>query len=240
MKHFLRAAGVRKRFGRKVALDGISLEIDEPGITVVLGPNGAGKSTLFACLLGTLRPCEGSLEILGLDPVRDQRRSTQRVGFVPDTPDAPDWMTPAELFRFLAPHYERWNDGVAQRMARDLGLPLDRPMKTLSRGEAAKAMLVAAFAPEPELVLLDEPFSGLDPVVRHELLRGFLAEFEGKERVALVATHDLDVAARLADRIVVVAGGRVALHGTVEEVLGEYSPARIPEKLYRVLTEVAA
>ncbi|NJN14680.1 MAG: AAA family ATPase [Planctomycetes bacterium] len=106
------------------------------------------------------------------------------------------------------------------RLVTELAVPTDRPFRALSRGEGMKAMLVAALAPEPPLLLLDEPFAGLDPVVRDEVLRGVLGALRGGERTVVVTTHDLDVAARIADRVAILANARIRVHGTPEEVLG--------------------
>lgn len=101
-----------------------------------------------------------------------------------------------------------------------------------------KAMLVTALAPEPEFLLLDEPFSGLDPLAREEVLRGVLSQFKREKRTVFCATHDLDVAARLADRVAVVARGRLRKEGTLEEVLGSEMPTRIPERILDLVREV--
>ncbi len=239
MTHTIEADAIALRFGRVDALTDVSFATGGDGITVVLGPNGAGKSTLFACALGLLRPDRGRLSVLGLDPIADHDALCDRVGYVPSTPDAPAWMTAREYFRFLAPHYSRWNDGVVRRMVERYEVPLDRAIGALSRGEGAKVMLIGALAHEPECVLLDEPFSGLDPVVRRDLLRAFLDEFEASGRSALIATHDLEVAARLADRVLVLARGKVEAFGSTDEVLGQDDPARIPRGLYELLERVA-
>jgi ABC-2 type transport system ATP-binding protein len=202
----LRVRNVTKRFGRRTVLDGLDLEAAPGAVTVLLGRNGAGKSTLLRLLLGVLRADAGSIEVCGLDPVREGRGVRRRVGYVPDKPDVYGWMTARELFAFLRPQYPTWNADHAARTAEALLVPLDTPFGRMSRGEGMKAMLVAALAPEPEVLLLDEPFAGLDPVVREEVLRGIVGELEG--RTVLCATHDLDVAARIAGRVVVLAGGK--------------------------------
>lgn len=231
---------VTKRFRRKMVLDRVSLEVPAGSVSVVLGPNGAGKSTLMRLSLGLLRPEAGTISVCGHDPVRQARSVRRLVGYVPDRPDVHDWMTPRELFGFLRPQYPVWNDGLVKRLAERFGLPQDTRFRSLSRGEGAKAMLVAALAPEPRLLLLDEPFSGLDPVVRNELLQSLLGELATAERAALVATHDLDVAARVADRVIVLADGRVSTDGNVAEVLGtDGEPGRLPHRLYDLLDNAA-
>lgn len=227
---------VAKRFGKTRVLEDVSFELPAKGVTVLLGENGQGKSTLLRLLLGLLKADGGSLHVLGLDPVRQGRELRQLVGYVPDAPDNPAWMTPRELFRFLRPQYPRWNQERVDRLAQAWEIPLERTFKQLSRGQAARALLVAALGQSPKLLLLDECFAGLDPLARRDLLSGFLAELAEQEIPTLAVTHDLDVAARMAERVMVLADGRVKCHGTLEEVLRvEEEPARVARGLLQVL-----
>ena len=205
----LLARHLSKRFRRKTVLDGLDLEAEPGAVTVLLGRNGAGKSTFLRLCLGVLRADAGALSVCGLDPARRPKAVRRAVGYVPDKPDVYGWMTPKDLYRFLKPQYPTWNDLHAAGTAEALGVPLATPFRSLSRGEGMKAMLVAALAHEPELLLLDEPFAGLDPVVREEVLRGVVSELRAGGRTVLCATHDLDVAARIADRVVVLSLGRL-------------------------------
>ena len=144
-------------------------------------------------------------------------------------------MTPRELFRFLAPHYAAWDGARALELAERYSVPLDTRFGSLSRGQAARAQLAAALAPSPELLLMDESFSGLDPLARRDLLQHFLGELAEHEIAALIATHDLDVAARAADSVLVLSAGKIVAAGTVDEVLGAESPARLPQGLLELL-----
>jgi ABC-2 type transport system ATP-binding protein len=187
--------------------------------------------------MGLLQADAGELRVLDMDPLRDADRVRRRFGYVPDTPDAPRWMTTNELFGFLAPQYPAWDAACAERLAARFDIPLHTPFRALSRGQGAKAMLVAALAPSPELVLLDEPFSGLDPVARRELLQVFIEELHRLGAAALVATHDLEVAARIADHVLVLDKGRLAAAGPVDMVLGkpDEESARVPARLFDLL-----
>jgi len=197
----------------------VSFTLPEKGVTVLLGANGEGKSTLLRLLLGLLRADAGQLRVLGLDPIRDGRALRTEVAYVPDQPDNPSWMTPRELYRFLRPQYPRWNQERVERLAASWEIPLERTFKQLSRGQAARALLAAALAQSPKLLLLDECFAGLDPLARRDLLGGFLSETAELEIATLLVTHDLDVAARVAERVLVLANGRILTQGSVEEVL---------------------
>ena len=231
MKNLLETCNLAKRFGRRGVLFDVSLTLPRGSITALLGPNGAGKSTLLRLAMGLLKPSDGLVRTLGEDPCRGKtvRRS---VGFVPDEPDAYDWMTPTELFGFLEPQYPTWHPPRVAAMVERLRIPMDTRFSALSKGAKMKCMLVAAMAPGPQLLLLDEPFAGLDPLAREELLRAFLETMPRGGTTALVATHDLDVAARVADRVALLADGRLEVCGPIDEVLeSDGEPRRVPEAL---------
>src|SRR5262249_35015451 len=211
-----------------------------PGkVTVLLGANGAGKSSLLRVLLGVLRPQRGTVRVFGQDPLRSHRAVVARIGYVPDSPDVYPWMTLRDLGRFLQPHYRQWNDGLFGELAARLGVRAATRFSAMSRGEGMKAMLVAALAGEPELLLLDEPFAGLDPLVREDVLQGVVEALRDGERTVLCATHELEIASRIADRVAVLHDGRIARHGTLAEVLGADEPAKAPSGLHRLLEQVA-
>jgi ABC-2 type transport system ATP-binding protein len=237
MNQVLEIHGLSKRFGAHVVLDGLELELPAGGTTVLLGANGTGKSTLIRLVLGLERPDGGSIRVCGLDPIRDASSARARIGFVPDRPDVYEWMTPSELFKFLRPQYPRWDRQIESRIASRLEVPMRTRFAELSRGEGAKAMLVAALAAQPDLYLLDEAFSGLDALVRDEVLAAFLAEIDLTQRAALVVTHELDLAARLADRVAVLADGRIRSCTSAEELFEDGEHGDQPRRLKDLLAE---
>lgn len=233
--NLLTFTGVTKRFGKHPVLAGVDLDLARGQVTVLLGTNGAGKSTLLKLTMGVLARDGGTLRVLGHDPQRDPTPVRERVGYVPAAPDVYPWMTPRQLFAFLAPHYPRYRIARAAALCGTLAVPLDRAFRSLSKGEAMKAMLVAALCQEPELLLLDEPFSGLDPLVREDVLTGVLGALRDASTTVLVATHELEIAARIADRVAILAHGKIARHDTLAAVLGQDEPTRIPEGLRSAL-----
>ena len=132
--------GLVVRFSRRHVLEGLDLPLHAGACTVLLGANGAGKSTLLRVLLGVLRPNGGHVRVFDRDPLRAHRAVLQRVGYVPDVPDCPPWMTPAELFAFLRPQYPTWNDTLCDELAARYAVPLHTKFRTLSRGQGMLAM----------------------------------------------------------------------------------------------------
>ncbi len=236
--HPIRCEGVHQRFGRNAVLRGATLAVPEGATTVLLGANGEGKSTLLRVLLGALRPQEGSAEILGLDPIKQSRAVKAKVGYVPDKPDVYGWMKVKELFRFLAPYYATWDPAHAKDLAAQLDVPLDTKFKHLSRGQGMKAMLTAALAHRPPVLLLDEPFGGLDPLIREQVLVGMIDAMGAEPRTVLLTTHDLDIAARMADRVAFLGKGRIEREGPADEIV-QGGDGATPAKLREALADVA-
>ena len=236
----IRIEGAQKRFGRTHVLRGVDLDVPAGSTTVLLGANGEGKTTLLNLCLGTLDACAGTVAVLGLDPRRQAGLLRARVGYVPSTPDAYGWMRIGEWFRFLRAHYPTWDDARAAQLVAQLDVPTGTRFKQMSRGQGMKAMLASALAPSPAVLLLDEPFGGLDPLVREEVLRNVITALGGEPRTVLMCTHDLDVAARIADRIAVLADGRIVREGPVSDFAdvadGEASPADLRAALAVAVT----
>lgn len=203
--------GLVAGYGRRRVLDGVNLTVAPGEVVVLLGENGAGKSTLLRTLLGLLPRARGEVTVAGLDPAVAPDAVRARVGFVPDRPDAPGWMTVAAYLRFVATHFPTWSEAAVASVLEVLAVPTDVPFRALSKGQGMKAMLAAALGPDPDVLVLDEPFSGLDPMARDEVLRSVIRGVGTRARAVLCATHDLAVAARLADRMVLLAEGRLSV-----------------------------
>ncbi len=185
----LRTTDLSKRFRGTQALDGLSLNVPEGSVFALIGANGAGKTTAIKILMNIHQPTSGSAEALGVDSRRLSPREFQQIGYVSENQEMPEWMTVRYFLAYLKPFYPTWDDARADELLRQFELPRDRKLKHLSRGMKMKAALASSLAYRPKLIVLDEPFSGLDPLVRDELIEGLL-ESAG-EATILISSHDL-------------------------------------------------
>jgi len=235
MLSVLSVKGVSKRFGKREALCRLDFELLPDSITVLLGSNGAGKTTLLRSILGLVAPDRGAIGVLGRDPLREAAAVRQAIGYVPDQADAYGWMTARDLFRFLRAQYPSWSQERADRLLECLRAPDRTRFDAMSRGEAAKVMLVCALAPAPRLLVLDEPFARLAPPTREEVLKVFVEEAPFPGGAALVATHDLEVAARIGDRVLVLEQGRLTAEHELERLVAAHAGARSLPQCLRAL-----
>jgi ABC-2 type transport system ATP-binding protein len=208
------ADGLTKRYGRHRGIAGVDLEVDAGEVFGFLGPNGAGKTTTIRLLLDLIRPSAGTIRVLGLDPRRDGVALRRRVGYLPGDLRLYERLTARELLTYFARLRGLSGLGDAVRLAGLLELELDRPAGGLSRGNRQKVGLVQAFMHGPELLVLDEPTAGLDPLVQrvfHELVAGVRAA----GRTVFLSSHVLSEIQHVADRVGLIRDGEVVLVSTV-------------------------
>ena len=195
---------ITKRFGKQVALSRFSLSSEPGSVVALLGDNGAGKTTAIRILLGLLESTMGRSHVFGLDG----QIIRQRVGYVPDRPALYEWMTIEQIGWFAAGFYA---DGFYQRFCGyvgQFGLPIDKKIKTLSKGMRSKVSLALCMGHEPELLVLDEPTSGLDPVVRREFLES-MVDVAARGRTVLLSSHQIAEVERIADTIAIIRQGEL-------------------------------
>jgi len=207
-----------RRFGSKLALDNVSLGVPGGVVFGLVGENGAGKTTLIKHILGLLKAQSGSVRVFGLDPVTDPVGVLGRVGYLSEQRDLPLWMRVDELLRYTQAFYLKWDAAYAEQLRRQFGLDPASQIKSLSRGECAKAGLLLALAHRPELLLLDEPSSGLDPVVRRDILEAIIRTVAEEGRTVFFSSHLLDEIERVSDHIAMMVSGNVVLSGPLDAV----------------------
>lgn len=214
--NIIETQGLTRRFGRAEALHGLDLAVPQGSVCALLGPNGAGKSTTIKLLMNLLRPTAGSAQVLGVDSRRLGEKEKAQIGYVSENQQLPLWMTVRQFIGYCRPFYPTWDAALERELAAQFALPEDRKLGNLSRGMLMKAALLSALAYRPKLLVLDEPFSGLDPLVRDEFIRGVLEVSAAGEWTVLVSSHDIEEVERLCDRVVLLDAGRKQLDETTE------------------------
>jgi ABC-2 type transport system ATP-binding protein len=189
MNSAIRTYDLVKKFYRVTAVENLNLEVPEGAIYALVGPNGAGKTTAIKVLMNIFPPTRGSAEVLGMDSRRIAGRAFTSIGYVSENQQLPGWMRIDQLLAYLRPFYPTWDRALEDDLVKQYELPLQRKLGKLSRGVRMKAALVSALAFHPKLIVLDEPFGGLDALVRDELIEGMLER--ASEATIFVASHDL-------------------------------------------------
>ncbi len=215
----IETVGLLKQFGQVVAVKGLSLAIPRGCTFGLLGPNGAGKSTTIKMLMGMLSITCGQARVLGVDVTADPVQVKRRVGYVPETHHIYRWMRVREVVGFCKSCFPTWNDDTCREMIELFGLDPERKVKHLSKGMLVKLSLLVAVSHEPELLLLDEPLSGLDPIAREDFLDGVLRTICDRGQTVLISSHMLDDVRRLADTVGILNEGRLIVQGNLDEML---------------------
>ena len=209
---------VTRQFGNKTALDDISLTVPRGGVFGLIGGNGAGKTTLIKHVLGMLKAQSGSVRVFGLDPVENPVGTLGRIGYLSEERDLPNWMRVGELMRYTQAFFPNWDEKYAEELREAFDLDGNARIKNLSRGQRARAGLLVALAHRPELLVLDEPSSGLDPVVRRDILGAIIRTIADEGRTVLFSSHLLDEVERVADRVAIIHQGRILLTAPMDEI----------------------
>ncbi len=206
------------RYGKTVALDGVSLEVEPGAVYALLGRNGAGKSSLVRCLLGQQKPNAGQVRLFGRDSWRHRASLMDRLGVVPEEPDAPAMMTSQQLGRFCSRLYPRWDAaGYATRLSRSQ-VPLGTAFGQLSKGQKAQVMLSLALASDPRLLVLDDPTLGLDAVARRSVYEELVVELADRGMTVFITSHDLQGVEAVATRVAILSACQLALEEPLEDL----------------------
>lgn len=232
----LQVDGLRKTFGRRVAVDGVGFSLDVGEIVGFLGPNGAGKTTTMRMIAGFLEPDDGVAKIFNIDVAQDRRRAQERVGYLPEGAPLYGEMTPWTFLRFVAEARGMSREAArhaVRRAAQDarLGETIDQPIETLSKGYRRRAALAAALLHDPLLLILDEPTDGLDPNQRHAV-RDLIKRL-GEERGLIISTHSLEEVEAVCTRAIVIDQGRIVADETPKALADKHGGL---EEAFRALT----
>jgi ABC-2 type transport system ATP-binding protein len=229
--------GLTKRYGRTTALSDLNITVPEGAIYALVGANGAGKTTMIKLLMNIFRPTSGHARVLDIDSRELAGKHFNRIGYVSENQEMPEWMTVAALLDYCRPFYPKWDGALEQQLVRQLDLPLKRKLKHLSRGMRMKAAFASTLAYRPSLIVLDEPFSGLDPLVRDELIEGLLDR--APETTIFLSSHDLGDIESFASHVGFLEQGRLLFSEEMSVLSDRFRevtitldhPLQLPEKI---------
>lgn len=220
--------GLVQRYDGKLVLDHVGLTLAAGSVLGLIGRNGAGKSTLIRAMLGLLEPDAGSARVFGEPALRLSDRSKERLGYVPQQPDAFAWLSANQMFDYLSRFYPRWDHRFAECSLERWKIPGGKLLAKLSPGERQRVDLVRALAPQPELLVLDEPASALDPVARRDLLREIALRAGESGTTVLFSTHIVSDLERVASDIAFLHEGKLLLHCAVDDTKERYARLWLP------------
>jgi ABC-2 type transport system ATP-binding protein len=222
----IQTTNVTVRYGRKTAVDAVTLSVASGSVYALLGRNGSGKSSLVRCLLGELRPQTGHVALFGEDVWRHRTQLMERVGVVPEEPDAPPESRVRDLAWFSSRLYSRWQQSAFDRRVKRFGIAPSARFGELSKGQKKQVALALALAAAPDLLILDDPTLGLDVVARKSLFEEVLGDMADRGITVLITTHDLASVESIADRAGILQHGRLVLDEEVETLRGRFRRIR--------------
>jgi ABC-2 type transport system ATP-binding protein len=207
---------VYKSFRGTEVLRGVTFQVARGKTFAFLGRNAAGKTTTIRMLLGLIHRDDGTVRVLGIDPQREPIELRRRVGYLAEDQTMYGWMKVEEIVRFVAPFYTTWDHDLAMKYLRDFELPLRTRIKHLSKGQNVRLGLVLALAHRPELVILDDPALGLDPIMRKQFNRDLITHLQGEGRTVFYSSHLLYEVEPVADEVAILDQGRVIRQAETE------------------------
>jgi ABC-2 type transport system ATP-binding protein len=210
--------GVYKSFGKKEVLRGLDMVVPAGQTFAFLGRNGAGKTTTIRMLLGLIKPDKGVVRVLGMDPQNEPLEIRRRVGYVAEDQVMFGWMQVKQLLEFVAPFYPTWDAKWAKQLSERFELPLNTRVKHLSKGQGVRVALLLALAHRPELVILDDPTLGLDPIMRKEFLRDLVTHLQGERVSVFFSSHLLYEIEPVADSVVILDHGQVVKQAATDDL----------------------
>ena len=218
MSSVIEISNLTRRYDAKVALNNVSLSLPEGQVLGLIGENGAGKTTLIKHILGLLKAQHGSVRVFGLDPVADPAGVLGNIGYLAEEDFLPGWMRVYELQRYYQGFYANWDPVHAEELREKFGIDRKATIKQLSKGQRARVGLMAALSYRPKLLLLDEPSSGLDPIVRRDILGSIIRAVADDNRTVLFSSHLLSEIEQVADQVAMIKNGEILFRDSLEEV----------------------
>lgn len=242
----IQAENLHKKFGKHEALKGLSFNVPEGSAFALIGANGAGKTTTLRVLMNILAPNAGNATVLGVDSRRLSPRELAQIGYVSESQKMPSALTVAQYLDYLRPFYPKWDRELEIQLRRDLRLPVGRRIGDLSHGMRMKMALACALPFRPKLLVLDEPFSGLDPLVRDEFMEGLLRQ--AGEMTVLISSHELSEIDSVATHVGFLDEGKLLFEESMTDLIARFrevhvtleheahAPVQVPEEWLQVRT----
>ena len=230
---------VNKKYEKSnFAIKDISFSVPEGSIVGFIGENGAGKSTTMNCILNVIRRDSGTIEIFGREMTDEDIDIRENIGVVYDSNNFPEYLTAKQLANILGRIYSKWDDFCFEQFLRRFGLPESQKIKTYSRGMSMKLAVAVALSHDSKLLILDEATSGLDPIMRDEILDVLLEFVKQENHSILLSSHITSDLEKIADYIVFIHNGEIILNKTKDELIYEYGVIRCSENdFYNILPE---
>ena len=222
MSHPVETRNLIFSYGRRKVLDGIDLTVASGNFYALIGRNGIGKTTFLKILAGLLDPSRGSSSILGRDSRRLRAEDWLSIGYMSESQKIYDWLTGEELIAFTRALYPSWDQAFCDHLTKQMQLPLKQKVRRYSKGERMKLVLLLAMAFHPRLLLLDEPFSGLDVLAKEQLISCLLDTTQQEQWAVLFASHDLAEVERLADKIGLMEAGKLKVNESLESLQNRF------------------
>ena len=222
-------SNLTRRFGATTALHAVNLSLPRGAVYGLVGANGAGKTTLIKHILGLLKAETGSVRIFGLDPVAEPVSVLSRIGYLSEENDLPGWMRVDELIRYSRAFYKNWDDRYAEELREKFTIDPSAKIKDLSKGQKSRAGLLVALAYRPELLVLDEPSSGLDPIVRRDILGAVMRTIADEGRTVLFSSHLLDEVEQVADHVTMIRQGTIVMSAALAEIKRSHGDKSLDE-----------
>jgi ABC-2 type transport system ATP-binding protein len=216
---------LRKQYGKYEAIEGLSFAVPEGSAFALIGANGAGKTTTIKILMNILQPSDGNATVLGIDSKRLSAKEFRRIGYVSENQQMPLALTVSEYLDYLRPFYPRWDRSLELCLLREFGLPIDRKIGALSHGMRMKMALLTALPFRPDLLVLDEPFNGLDALVRDELMEGMMGLAD--QMTIFISSHDLSEIDSFATDVAFVDHGRLLFQESMDRLMRRFREIQI-------------
>ena len=207
-----------RSFGDNKALNNINLIVPEGVVFGLVGKNGAGKTTIIKHIMGLLEPQTGSSNVFGLSPITNPVETLSRIGYMGETDELPSWMYVKELINYRKAFFPNWDNAYAEEIIEAFEIELTKKVKDLSKGQRARVALMLALAHKPDLLVLDEPSDGLDPVLRRDILQAVIRTVVNEGRTVLFSSHLLDEVERISDDVAVIEKGEIIYESSIEEL----------------------